>query len=90
MAENKITAGNDWPAVAQYVASGATDILLPAPVGRDLVFMTGAVAPTVSPAIAPLIRGGNSQAMQLADGEGLFVVAFGAAPAEAVDLVILD
>lgn len=88
MGLNVITASAAWPASPQYTASGDTDILLQAPVGHNLAFAVESAQPATNPHLGPLLKGGEGRAMQLLDGQGLYVVALDAPGS--VTLVVQD
>lgn len=73
MAYSELTITTDWPNSAQYTAIGATACMLAAPYNSDLFFAINATQPSISPAKFHLIRGGDSKAFVLANGEALWV-----------------
>jgi hypothetical protein len=66
---------DEFPDAANYTASGDTDILIQAPTDRDIFWAVNASKPTESPLIFNRIPAGQGKALQLLDGENLWVSA---------------
>jgi hypothetical protein len=78
---------SDWQASKRYTASGATDINLSCTSGYLCWTITSSdTAPTIAASQANPIRRGRDKAMQLADGDRLWMATLGPSGAATVEV----